>query len=110
MPENAHPWRVMTVVFGAVLVCSYGLERLASPAADAVVRVADTRPVSVTGTIDVPAAKASPVLRSPGATYTLSDPAKARAWAGRQVRITGVLHESTGVLEIRTIDAVGGRS
>jgi hypothetical protein len=35
---NPHPWRLMILVFIGVLLCSFGLEKLLSPAGDAVLR------------------------------------------------------------------------
>jgi len=98
---------MMCAVFGGVLLCSCALERLSSVPVDAIVRAVDARPVSLTGTIDVRGAEAGLVFHSAGNTYTLSDLSKARSFAGRPVRITGVLHESTGLIEIRSISDPG---
>ena len=52
MWRNAHPWRVMAVIFGCVLLCSYCLDKLFRPAGDAVLLAVESRPAVVTGTID----------------------------------------------------------
>ena len=93
----------MAVVFGGVLLCSFGLQKLFSPAGDAVVWAVDGRPVTLTGTIEAQPSEGRLVFRDGVATYTLADPAKARPYAARKVRITGTLHETTGVLEIQSI-------
>jgi hypothetical protein len=103
MSGNPHPWRIMAFVFGCVLLCSFGLEKLFSPAGDAVVRAVDGRAVTLTGTIEAQPSQGRLVFRDGVATYTLADPAKARPYAGRKVRITGTLHEATGSLEIQSI-------
>jgi hypothetical protein len=106
MSGNPHPWRIMAVVFGGVLLSSFLLQELFSPAGDAVVRAVDGRPVVLTGTIAVPPAKAGLVIHGDHDTYTLAEPAKAQAYAGRKVRITGTLHDATGLLEIYSITSV----
>jgi hypothetical protein len=103
MHGNPHPWRIMTLVFGAVLLCSFGLERLFSPVGDAVANAVDGRTVTLTGTIDAPTARGPLVFHSGGAVYTLAGSSQARLYAGRLVRITGTLREAAARLEIRTI-------
>jgi Protein of unknown function (DUF5818) len=103
MPGNPHPWRIMTLIFCAVLLCAIGLQHLVSPAGDALVRAVDGRPVTLTGTIAAQPAGGRLVFRASDTTYRLSNPAMARYYAGRVVRITGTLHRATGLLEIRTI-------
>jgi hypothetical protein len=98
-----HPWRIMTVLFGAVLLCSFGLHHLFSPVGDAVLRAVDGRPATLTGTIEASAGDGRLVLRGDSVTYTLAGPIAAQRYIGHTVRITGVLHESTRLLEIRTI-------
>ena len=93
----------MTAVFAAVLLCSFGLNRLFSPAGDAVARAVDSRPVTVTGTIAAQPMRGRFVLRTEGASYVLSDTPAVRPYAGRAVRITGILHQSPALLEIRKI-------
>lgn len=96
----------MTVVFGAVLLCSFGLHHLFSPAGDALLRVVDARSVTLAGTIEWQPAGDRLVFRAAGVTYPLADPAAARSYAGHAVRITGTLHQATGLLEIRTITPI----
>jgi hypothetical protein len=94
----------MTVVFGGVLLCSFAIQKLLSPVGDAAVRAADARQVSVTGVIA--ASRAEPgklALRDGNSWYVLADQSKARGFAGHKVRVLGIFHESTGLLEIRDI-------
>ncbi len=93
----------MTLVFGAVLLCSFGLDRLLSPAGDAVVSAVDGTPATLIGTIDTQTPGGPLVFHAGGATYALADPAVARRFAGHTVRISGVLHHTSGLLEIGTI-------
>jgi hypothetical protein len=108
MSGNSHPWRIMTAVFGAVLLCSFGLEKLLSPAGDAAVRAVDGRTVSLTGTIAIRPFDSSIVLQSGGTVYVLSNPEAARSFVGRQVRIAGTVHRSNSRLAIETIVEAGG--
>ena len=97
----------MTVVFGGVLLCSFAIEKLLSPAADAALRVFDARQVNVTGFVS--ASQSEPgklALRDGASSYILADQTKARAFAGHKVRVIGILYESTGLLEIRNIDSL----
>ncbi len=93
----------MALVFGAVLLCSFGLDRLFSPVGDAVVNAVHGRTVTLTGTIDAPITGGPLVFHSGGAVYTLAGSSQARLYAGRSVRITGTLREATARLEIRAI-------
>jgi hypothetical protein len=43
MPGNPHPWRIMTAVLGGVLLFSVMLQKLFTPAGDAVLRAATQR-------------------------------------------------------------------
>jgi hypothetical protein len=97
----------MAVVFGGVLLCSFAIDRLLSPAGDAVLRAFDARPVSVTGVIAVSQSEPGRLaLRGSASSYILADQAKARTFAGHKVHVNGIFHESTGLLEIRNIDAL----
>ncbi len=95
----------MTAVFGGVLLCAFALQRLFAPAGDAVVKAVDQRPISAIGTIIAGRSAAGGLSLDDGrSAYRLTDPARARQYAGHTVRITGILHESTGLLDIRTIE------
>lgn len=102
---NPHPWRYMAMVFGGVLLCSFALLKVLSPAGDAMLRAVDGNQATITGTIaPSPTEPGKLALYHGRAAYILSDQAKARAYAGRAVRIAGILHQSTGLLEIRKIE------
>jgi hypothetical protein len=94
----------MVVVFGAVLLCAFALERVASPLGDAGLRAIDSRAVQLTGTVAAQSFDSSLVLNSAGTVYWLSDPNAVRPYLGRTVRISGTLHQSTGRLEVNRID------
>ena len=94
----------MTAVFATVLLCAFGLEKIASPLGDAGVRMVDSRPIEITGTVAAQPSDSSLVLQSAGAVYSLSDPNAVRTYVGRTVRIGGTLHPSTGRLEVQRID------
>ncbi len=97
----------MTVVFGGVLLCSFAIEKLFSPAGDAALRAFDARQVSVTGVIV--ASRSEPgklALCASSSSYILEDQTTARVFAGHKVRVIGILHESTGLLELRNIAPV----
>ena len=96
----------MAVVFGGVLLCSFGLQKLFSPAGDAAVRAVDGRPVILTGTVSSAPPEGRLVFQDGATTYTLADPVKARPYAGRKVRISGTLHEATGLLDIAGINSI----
>jgi len=44
--QTSHPWRIMTFVFAAVLLCSMALDRLLAPAGDAILNALDRQPSS----------------------------------------------------------------
>ncbi|MDR3698651.1 MAG: DUF5818 domain-containing protein [Candidatus Sulfopaludibacter sp.] len=94
----------MTAVFGAVLLCAYGLERIASPLGDAGFRAVDSRPIELTGTVVAQPFDSSLVLNSAGTIYLLSGPDGVRRYVGRIVRVSGTLHQSTGRIEVNRID------
>ncbi len=94
----------MTAVFAAVLLCAFGLERIASPLGDAGVRAVDSRRVELTGTVVAQRSDSSLVLNSAGTVYPVSDPNAVRPYVGRTVRVSGTLHPSTGRLEVNRID------
>ena len=94
----------MTAVFAGVLLFSFAIEKMFSPAGHAVLQALDAKQVNVTGVI-ASARSGRPLTLASGATsYILDDQDKARTWAGHRVHVSGLLHESTGVLEIRRID------
>ena len=97
----------MTVLFGCVLLCSFVLEKLASPAGDAVLRAVDSKNVSLTGVIEPQPGADSVIFRDAQGAYDLSDPAKARPHAGRRVHIAGILHEASHRLDVREIRDAG---
>jgi hypothetical protein len=97
----------MTAVFGAVLVCAFGLQRIVSPLGDAVVRAVDSRPVELTGIVAAQLSDSSLVLNSAGTIYWLSDPSAVRPYLGRKVRIIGTLRLSDGRVEVTRIDDCG---
>jgi len=104
MPGHPHPWRIMTAVFVAVLMCSLVIQKLFSPLGDAALRAADSRQISVTGVIAAsPSVPATLTLRDGDSRYILANASEARIFAGRKVRIVGIFHESTGLLEVRSI-------
>jgi len=93
----------MSVVFMGVLLCSFGLQKLLSPAGDAVLRAVDSRPITLTGTIHAQSPDGGLVLENGCTTYVLTDPATVRPYAGHKVRVVGTLHEASGLLDIRSI-------
>lgn len=93
----------MAVMFGTVLLCSVALQQLLSPVGDAVVRAIDTRPASITGVIVSQPGDSSFVLRTGRSSYAIPDQQMARIYSGRRVRVNGILHESTGILDIKDI-------
>lgn len=93
----------MTLMFGAVLLCSVALQQLLSPVGDAVVSVADARPATFTGTIVNQPADGSFVLQAGRSSYVIADRQIALTYTGRPVRVNGILHETTGILEIKSI-------
>ena len=95
----------MAVVFGGVLLCSFAIEKLFSPAGDAALRAFDARPVSMIGVIAASQSESGKLALCDGSSsYVLADQTKARTFAGDKVRVIGILHESTGLLELRNID------
>lgn len=108
MHRKPHPWPLMAAVFGGVLLCSFVLDSLFTPAADAVLNRMDRRRTTLTGTIGPSrSANGRLVLHDGAAEYILADQRKARSYAGRAVRVTGILHESTEVFEIQKIELAG---
>jgi hypothetical protein len=117
LAQALRPWRVMSVVFAAVILCSFGIQKLLSPAGNAVLMALDSKEVTVTGTV-----ASGPRLASTGSVdtlyvvgdtnvlYRLSNPAVAAEFAGQRVRIQGVLHENSGLLEVKTISVFSGIS
>lgn len=105
MSGNPHPWRIMTLVFGAVLLCSFALQHFLSPAGNAVMRAVNSRSASLTGTIDTQPGSAI-VFHAAAGAYAVANPSAARSYTGRAVRVSGVLHEDTGEIEIRTIETI----
>ncbi len=96
----------MTAVFAGVLLFSFVIERMFSPAGDAALQALDRKQVNVTGVI-ASVRSGRPLTLADGHTsYILDDQDRARTWAGRRVHVSGLLHESTGVLEIRRIDPI----
>ena len=101
----------MAVVFGAVLLCSMGFDRLFSPAGDAVVSALDHRPVTVTGTVAASRADAGKLALFDGPyAYVLSDQVLARTYAGREVTINGILHDYAGTLDVQRIESVNRKT
>ncbi|HUI54528.1 MAG TPA: hypothetical protein VLY04_06130 [Bryobacteraceae bacterium] len=94
----------MTAVFVAVLLCSFAIQRLFSPIGDAALRALDSRQVSVTGVIAASQSEPGKIaLDDGGSRYVLADQIHAGMFAGRKVRVIGIFHESTGLLEVRSI-------
>ncbi len=105
MYRNSHPWRLMTAVFGGVLLCSFLVEMLFSPWGEAVLNRLDRRQAKVAGEVGPSASDGGKLVLHDGPrTYILMDQGKAKAYSGRYAQVTGVLHESTRVLEIRGIE------
>jgi len=96
----------MTLMLGAVLLCAFGLDRLLSPAGNAVLRAMDSRSVAIDGSIEAQTPGGRLVFEAGGVTYALARTSQARPYVGRTVRITGTVHQTTGVLDIRTIAPV----
>ena len=95
----------MAAVFAGVLLCSFGIEKLFSPAGNAALRAFDTRQVNMTGVIAAsPSEPGKLALVAGTRSYILADQALARLFAGHRVRVVGIVHESSGLLEIRHID------
>jgi hypothetical protein len=96
----------MTVVFGGVLLCSFAIERLFSPAGDAVLHAIETRQVNITGFIAACPSEPGRLAIVDGTRwYILADQTQARLFAGHKVRIVGIVHPCTGLLDIRRIDS-----
>jgi len=96
----------MAAVFGGVLLLSFGLERLFAPAGDALTRALDGRQITITGTIESGSHPNQLALHQGRSTYYFSDQTPAVGYARREVRVTGVLHRSTGLLDIESIQPV----
>lgn len=94
----------MAVFFAAVLIYSIGIDRIMSPVGNAVLERADATPVTLTGTVAGRGTR--DVVADDRTLYHLKDPAGAAAFAGRRVRISGILHTSTGVLEVKAISVI----
>ena len=94
----------MALVFAGVLICSFGIQKLMSPVGEAVLQAADGTAVTVTGTV---ANSGAPYVVADGrAFYRLKNPTAAARFAGRRVRISGILHSSTGILDVTAISAI----
>jgi hypothetical protein len=103
MPGNQHPWRIMTAVFGGVLLLSFFLVEATAPAGNIVLRKLDQRFVELQGTLSA-ATPNGPFLFHDGRdTYTLDVAIPYRRYLGQRVRIVGILHESSGTLEVQRI-------
>ena len=97
----------MAAVFGGVLLCSLGLQKIFSPAGDAMLRVVDVRQTTITGAIAPSRSERGKFALYHGDfAYILADQATAGTYAGHEVRVTGVLHESTGLLDVEKIELV----
>ena len=94
----------MALLFAGVLICSFGIQKLMSPVSDAVLQIADGTEFTVTGTVATAGARY--VLANDRALYRLKNPAAAARFAGRRVRICGILHSSTGLLDVKAISAI----
>jgi hypothetical protein len=105
--RNPHPWRIMTAVFGGVLFCSILLQKLFSPVGDAMLQAADRRAATITGTIAESQSESGRLALYDGrSAYRLPDQEKVRTYAGRRVRVSGAIHQATGIFDIRTIELV----
>jgi hypothetical protein len=109
----------MTLVFTGVLLVSAGVELLLTPLGDAFIRSLDGCELTVAGVVSETRASAECsepevrvaqshktscyVLSTAGVVYPLADVPAAAAFVGKQVRIRGVLHQATGILEVRSI-------
>jgi hypothetical protein len=113
--QTIHPRRIMTLVLGGVLLYSAGIQELFSQASESVFRSMDSRELTVTGRLAViPGTNCRShktpmwVLRADDACYRLEGPVPPDVLAGNHVRINGVLHETTGILDLRRIARIGG--
>ncbi len=113
--NNPHPWRIMTLVFGGVLVFSFGIQKLFSPLGDLWIRAVDAHQATVVGVVtetslaatESQSDKTVPYALDDGVTvYRLGNPAAVAPFAGRWVRVSGILHQTAGVLDVKTITAI----
>jgi hypothetical protein len=82
------------------------IEKLFSPAGDTVLRAFDSRQVDITGTIAACPSEKGEFAVVGAKSFILADQTRARLFAGHRVRIVGIVHESTGLLDIRRIDSL----
>jgi hypothetical protein len=107
MRSETHPWRIMSILFGGVLLVSIALQISLSPAVDAALFAVEARRTTVTGVIGhVPSGAGRLGLLTGSSASIFTNRARARKYDGREVRITGVLHESARVIELRKIELV----
>lgn len=96
----------MFAVFGGVLLLSAGIQFLFSPLGNAVVLALDAREETLTGVVDVSGEfhKTTPSgVVGLSSVYRLSNPGKAAGLTGRIVRVSGVIHQRSRVLDITCI-------
>lgn len=103
-----HPWRTMFMTFGGVLLFSAGIQSLFSPLGNVALRAFDTRDATFTGVVAASGEfhKITPASSEPSTVYRLSNPERATGLMGRAVRVSGVLHPQSGVLDITCIAPV----
>lgn len=77
---------------------------IASSAGDRVLAAVDSRSVTVTGIVAQKPTGEMYVVADTHSVYRLQD-ASARTFMGRHVRIVGVLHEQSRVLDVKAISA-----
>jgi hypothetical protein len=93
----------MAAAFGAVLLCSFVLEQIFSPMGNAVLDRVDRRAAVLDGTVVAASGQSFMEFRGIRRTYLLSNPSAVVLYLGKQVRISGVLYESSGLLEVQSI-------
>ena len=102
--KTQHPWRIIFAALAGVLLCAVAIQTVASHAGDAVLAAMDAHNVTVTGVVAEEPAGSLCLVADTHSIYHLDSEA-VRRFTGQRVRISGVLHEHSRILDVKAISA-----